>query len=76
MTDFYLAGFTNVFVTELRETIRLKPKNDIEDAMLTWSERCTAKHSVQTQAMRISSLREERVETLSEKCLKFLVEYK
>lgn len=66
MADFYLAGFTNVFVTELRERIRLKPKNDIEDAMLTWSVRCTVPHSVQTQAMRISSLHERRVETFPE----------
>jgi len=50
-------------VTEFREIIRLKPRSDIEDAMLM-SDRCTATHSVQTQAMRISSLHEVRVETL------------
>lgn len=34
MAGYYLAGFTNVFVTEFREIIRLRPKSDIEDAML------------------------------------------
>jgi len=48
-------------VTEFREIIRLKPRSDIEDAMLM-SDRCTATHSVQTQAMRISSLHEVRVD--------------